>query len=464
MKKFCLLFPLLMMGWSFMIRAQSLEARLERAVKTFESDTMLRHGILGLHVSDISGRTIYSHNGEIGFAPASTQKILTGIAAMDILGADYRYKTTLYYNEPATGNEDGSLVLEPSGDPTLGSWRWSFTRDNAIFSEWVKAVQQEGIKLSPARPLVVHSGNFSSNLVPPGWIWQDIGNYYGAGPGGFNWRENQFDIHFKTASAIGGPVQKASVNPAYADSFKLDLKDLSTAAKGSGDNAYVYAKLNRSAELLVSGTLPAGESSFSISASHPDAVQYLSGFLSTKKGNVRFPQSAIGSEGVTDGKAIYTHYSPTLDSLCYFFIRKSVNFYGEALLRTLAYEEEGSGVPDKGLEILRAFWKEKGIDPAAIAIHDGSGLSPLNRVTPKALVQALAYARGKSYYPSFYNSLPLINNMKMKSGSIEGARAYAGYHKAKNGKEYIFAILVNNYYGAPASIVKKMWGILDHLK
>lgn len=464
MKKFCLVFMVMITCWCQGLYAQALKAKLERAVKTLESDTMLRHGILGLYVTDLSGQTVFSHNGDLGFAPASTQKILTGIAALDILGPDYRYKTVLYSDAAETGPDAGQLILEPSGDPTLGSWRWDFTRDNAIYSQWIKALAREGIKPKTMKPLIIHEGNFDRNLVPEGWIWQDIGNYYGAGPGAFNWRENQFDIHFKTSATAGGPVQKASVNPVYADSFQLDLRDLTTAAKGSGDNAYVYAKLNRSGELMVTGTLPAGESSFSISASHPDAVQFFSGFLSSKADQDKFPTAAVARYGVTDGKVVYTHYSPGLDSICYFFIRKSVNFYGEALLRTLAFEEEGMGTAEKGIEIMQAFWKKNGIDPAAIAIRDGSGLSPLNRVTPKALVQALAYARGKNYYSSFYNSLPLINNMKMKSGSIEGARAYAGYHRSKDGKDYIFAILVNNYYGSPAAVVKKMWGVLDNLK
>jgi D-alanyl-D-alanine carboxypeptidase/D-alanyl-D-alanine-endopeptidase (penicillin-binding protein 4) len=54
--------------------------------------------------------------------------------------------------------------------------------------------------------------------------------------------------------------------------------------------------------------------------------------------------------------------------------------------------------------------------------------------------------------------------MKMKSGSIGGARAYAGYHKATSGKEYSFSIIVNNFDGSSAEIVRKMYKLLDVLK
>jgi D-alanyl-D-alanine carboxypeptidase/D-alanyl-D-alanine-endopeptidase (penicillin-binding protein 4) len=54
--------------------------------------------------------------------------------------------------------------------------------------------------------------------------------------------------------------------------------------------------------------------------------------------------------------------------------------------------------------------------------------------------------------------------MKMKSGSIGGARAFAGYHTAKDGRQYVFSIIVNNYDGSPGEVVKKMYKVLDVLK
>ncbi|MEP7319211.1 MAG: D-alanyl-D-alanine carboxypeptidase, partial [Panacibacter sp.] len=64
----------------------------------------------------------------------------------------------------------------------------------------------------------------------------------------------------------------------------------------------------------------------------------------------------------------------------------------------------------------------------------------------------------------FYNALPLYNGMKMKSGTIGGAKAYAGYHTSKSGTEYTFAIIINNYDSDAGSIVPKMFKVLDELK
>ena len=95
---------------------------------------------------------------------------------------------------------------------------------------------------------------------------------------------------------------------------------------------------------------------------------------------------------------------------------------------------------------------------------DGSGLSPQNRVTAGAEVKVLQYAKTRPWFASFYNALPLYNDMKMKSGSIGGARAFAGYHTSKSGMEYVFSIIVNNYDGSSAEMVKKLYKILDELK
>ncbi|MGB8191980.1 MAG: D-alanyl-D-alanine carboxypeptidase, partial [Chitinophagaceae bacterium] len=114
--------------------------------------------------------------------------------------------------------------------------------------------------------------------------------------------------------------------------------------------------------------------------------------------------------------------------------------------------------------LVRDFWATKGIDKAAINIMDGSGLSPQNRVTADALVKALQFAKTAPWYTSFYESIPTYNGMKIKSGSIGGGRAFAGYHTSVQGKEYIVSILVNNYTGSSGEVVKKMYKVLDALK
>jgi D-alanyl-D-alanine carboxypeptidase/D-alanyl-D-alanine-endopeptidase (penicillin-binding protein 4) len=114
--------------------------------------------------------------------------------------------------------------------------------------------------------------------------------------------------------------------------------------------------------------------------------------------------------------------------------------------------------------IVKRFWKEKGMDENELTIVDGSGLSPLNRVTTHAQVEILKYATTKSWFSCFKTALPEYNGMTMKSGTIRGVKGFCGYHKAKNGKEYIFSFLVNNYNGSASALVNKMYKVLDNLK
>ncbi|HXB92668.1 MAG TPA: D-alanyl-D-alanine carboxypeptidase, partial [Puia sp.] len=146
------------------------------------------------------------------------------------------------------------------------------------------------------------------------------------------------------------------------------------------------------------------------------------------------------------------------------FLKKSINLYGEALIKTIGLEKAGVATTEKGVELVRKFWSEHGIDASAIHIVDGSGLSPQNRVTAEALVRVLQYAKSRPWYVSFYKALPVINGMYMKSGAIGGSRSYAGYQVAADGRDYIFSILVNNYDGSSADVVKKLFAILNVLK
>ena len=95
---------------------------------------------------------------------------------------------------------------------------------------------------------------------------------------------------------------------------------------------------------------------------------------------------------------------------------------------------------------MKDFWKEKiGIDLFALNIYDGSGLSPANRITTMAMAQVLQFIRMEPWFGSFYNSLPVYNGMKMKSGSISDVIAYTGYQMTSSGTPVVFSIIVNNY-------------------
>ncbi|HET9430356.1 MAG TPA: D-alanyl-D-alanine carboxypeptidase, partial [Chitinophagaceae bacterium] len=265
---------------------------------------------------------------------------------------------------------------------------------------------------------------------------------------------------------IGDSVSIVRTSP--MQEFKM-VCEVRTAAANTGDNAYLY--FEPSSELIyVRGTIPCCVDSFTISGSVPNGGIYAAGALSEFLASNHIQSSAFSMTPAgnfasnKEVKNLYTHISPPLDSIIYWFNKKSINLYGEALVKTIAYEKQGFGRTDSGINIVKKFWKEKGLDENELNIYDGSGLSPLNRVTTHAQVEILRHAKSRQWFPYFYASLPEFNNMKMKSGTINDVKGFCGYHAAKDGKEYIFSFLVNNYNGKSSQLVTKMYKVLDKLK
>ena len=130
---------------------------------------------------------------------------------------------------------------------------------------------------------------------------------------------------------------------------------------------------------------------------------------------------------------------------------------------------------DKGVEVLKKFWKKRGISCSTI-LYDGSELAATNRVTAEFVSEILKYMATTSIYSEqFMNSLPtagvngnvksflhdtcLQGNAKIKSGSMSGVRCYAGYIQ-RDDKEYTVGIFANNYHCKPGEINKAIEEIL----
>jgi D-alanyl-D-alanine carboxypeptidase/D-alanyl-D-alanine-endopeptidase (penicillin-binding protein 4) len=469
MKTFFLGFSLLISSISF---GQKEIERVGTAFKIFEADSQFKHASISLYVVDSkTGKPVFDKNSQIGLAPASCQKVITSAAAFELLGKGYRYKTQIGYDGNIEGNTlKGNLIVKISGDPTLGSWRWEDTKMDIVKQKILAALKTKSIK-NIEGDFIIDDSKWSTQATPGGWTWDDMGNYYGAGARGLNWNENQYDIILKPGKNVGDSVELLSTEPKLQVSVLIN--ELKTAKAGSGDNSIIYLPEDGLIGYL-RGTVPLGSKTFKISGAMPNAsTSYtneienlfhnneitLTGksktstlfYLSKKKIPVAF-------------KTIVTLNSPTLDSINYWFLQKSVNLFGETFVKTIAYEKTAFGSTDTGINIIKDFWVKNGIERSALHIIDGSGLSPANRVTTNALVTVMQYAQKQNWFSSFYNALPLQNDIKMKSGYIGGVRSYTGYIKNKSGAEYTFAFIINNYDGNPGAVREKMWKLLDILK
>lgn len=455
---------------------QPAELRLANAFKTFENDNQFSHAIISLYVvNSETGKVVFDKNGQLGLAPASCLKVVTSASAFELLGKDYRFTTYIGTDAQSDDTFDaGSLFIIGRGDPTLGSWRWKNTTDTAVFSG-IAAILKKHKKTRFSGNLYVDDLYYGLLPMPEGWIWQDMGNYFGAPCFGFNWHENQYDLLLQPGEQEGAATTVLSIDPQPGN---INLYNgITTGAKGSGDNAFIYSS-PYTQQVITKGTIPLQKGSFKISGSlgNPAASfkNDLAGYL-RKTGIAIRSESYANSEQKLAGKPVYkataildSIMSPSLDNINHWFMQKSINLYGEAFLKAIGKQYHPAvntdNLYDSSISTIKAFWSKNGIDKPALNIIDGSGLSPANRVTANALVAILQYAKKQNWYPSFLDALPAQNGIKMKSGYIGGVRSYAGYINSKSGTAYTFAFIINNYDGSPATVREKMWKLLDILK
>ncbi|MBL1407718.1 D-alanyl-D-alanine carboxypeptidase/D-alanyl-D-alanine endopeptidase [Sphingobacterium faecale] len=452
--------------------AQSIHQNLDKRFQSFLAQPGLKNGMASLHVIDKNtGNTVFEKNSDIGLPTASTLKVITSITALDLLGANYTYKTKLYYTGiiDSTGVLHGDIVIQGSGDPTLGSDRYEQTKGQTLLNKWVNTIKNAGITAIEGR-IIGDDRLYNGHDLPGGWIWTDMGNYYGAGISALNWQENKAGINFQ-AGSLSNPALIASTTTDL--SYLQLINTVKTGRPGSGDNVYAYSA-PYSEKIYLRGTY-GQDLKKTIEISLPDPAFALAFDLSKaiNASGIFVSSTPTTGQRLVEQDSIFPnktaeldiHTSPNLTDIVYWFNQKSINLYGEAILRSIAYLSGGKTSTYDGANYLQKFWQQKlQLSISELDIIDGSGLSPQNNVTTNAMNRIMQYAIKRPWYESFTKSLPIYNEMTMKSGTIGGTLGYTGYHKAKDGKEYTFTIIVYNYTGSASKMRQSMFSVLDILK
>jgi D-alanyl-D-alanine carboxypeptidase/D-alanyl-D-alanine-endopeptidase (penicillin-binding protein 4) len=452
--------------------SQTLQQKIQTAFNRFQADSQCRYASISLTVLDAkTGEQVFAANPNMGLAPGSTLKTITAVTALNILGADYKFHTQFSYRGTidADGTLNGDVIIRGYGDPTLGSWRWETTKESYVLSQMVSALKKAGIKRVTGR-VIGDDSYLGTQSVPDGWIWQDLGTYYGAGTSALCWRENQFNIKLRTGE-VNTPISITGTVPAMPYlTFKSELLN---APAHTGDQGYPYLPSFGSNIMYVRGTYAIDQTKKSIAAAIPDPAYDLAWRLTDTLKALGISVSDISESALTlkskgqpipqSTVSLLTITSPDMRSILYWQNHISINLYAEQLLKTLTEKNKTAPSTANGVKTLQNFWTTKGIDSNTLNIFDGSGLSPGNRVTTLTMARILQSATKESWYHIFYDSLPVYNDIHMKSGSINGAQAFTGY-QTHQGRELCFSIIVNNYNGSSRGIKDKMYKVLDELK
>lgn len=459
--------------------------QLLTTLEQFQASPAARLGTVALSVKRIrDGQCLIDYNAGQSLSPASTLKLITTATALAVLGPSFTYTTTLEYDGTLRDSIlNGNLYVRGSGDPSLGSWRFADYADTpTLLTTWANAVAGAGIR--QIQGAVIGDGSlYTGQPIPDTWPWGDIGNYYGAGLGALNMNENLYRVVFKPAKTIGSPAPVVRTEPSLP---YLTLSNrVITDAPGTGDQVVIYAA-PFTTQVDLSGKVPSGRAEFVVKGALPDPAYTTAFALSERLQQDSIPVSTPPTPyrlrllPVTAGKRVklLEHKSPPLTELVQQTNFQSLNLYAEALLRTTALALNPSADTfDKSVKAVETFWRGRGIHLDGFRPKDGSGLSTVGSITADNMTSILTGMAKEKTFAQFYESIPVVGesgtvrklarttlaagNVRAKSGSIEGVRAYAGYFTASDGELMCFSVLVNKYTpGQTPSVVAQLARIL----
>lgn len=468
---FVLLFPFL-----FLLAQGNKQA----VVNQFVNHSGLKHASVGFVVKDFSGRVIAGHNQDKSYTPASILKVVTTATALEVLGADYRYKTTLAKDK----NNPNRLLIHGYGDPTLGTEHLD-NIPQAFTTTW----SNEIVRAFPRQDnldILVIDNYFGYRGVSRKWIHEDLGNYYAASSYGISVFDNTYRLSFNT-KGVSLPVI-IGTEPEMKDLRFTNTLELNTTGR---DNGYILGS-PMSNERVVIGNIPANRAKFTIKGDIPNPGLYLGQTISSvlegmgrKVSSVETTYDSYHQEMHSSNKTVYnenvfyTHLSPTLAEIAKDVNVRSNNHYAEHLIRTLGRVENPdiySLALEEGIKKVENVWTGKGLNTDALFMYDGCGLAPTNAVSAEFMTDLLVYMQTRSENSmTFLGTFPqagkagtvrsllkgtrLEGKVFVKSGSIGDVQCFAGYC-IDGDKKYAFTIMVNKYNAPRNQVVRAIEQLL----
>jgi len=477
-------FLTLLIVWSFLLAIQSATGhsrslipndsiatqRLLLLLNQFQNNPVARFGTVSLSVRRVrDGQPVIDYKSRQTMSTASTLKLITTATALAVLGPTFSYTTALEYDGSIRDSTlTGNIYIRGSGDPSLGTWRYSGGPDTpTLLTIWAGAIRRAGIRRVQGS-VIGDASLYTNSPVPDTWPYSDLGNYYGAGLSGLNINENLYRVFFRPGNAVTAPATFLRTDPTLP--YVTLTNTVSTDAAGTGDQVNIYGAPFANQQWLT-GKIPLDSKEFSVKGSLPDPA-FFAAFALTNQ--LQQTGISVANQPTTYGPGqpapkaplkrvvIHTQYSPPLTELAQQTNFQSINLYAEGLMRTTGVRLVPSlRTTDEAVEAIENFWRNKGVNLDGFQMRDGSGLSTVGGLTADNMTGILARMGQEQAFPAFYETIPVVGqsgtvrnlarnsaaagNVRAKSGSIEGVRAYAGYFTAANGEPMAFSMMVNRF-------------------
>ena len=471
--------------------ARTLEARIDAILARPE----FKHTMFGIEFYSLDTNTpIYTLNADKLFVPGSTTKLVTMGSALQVLGADYRFRTRVYRTGEldARGTLDGDLVLVASGDPNLsgrirdgetlalenmdhsygGADSHGLDGDPlAVIRKLAAGVSARGIKRVTGRVVV------DASLFPEGE--RDGGTGFVISPVVVN--DNAIDILLTPAKE----GQRAAVRIAPLTAYATFVNQTTTGKPGSSVSIQVEADVahgDGTHTVTIGGSIPADMQSFMYAYRVPQPTRFAEIVFAEalhERGTVAAPREASSAAVAQPGSytpdhVVAEHVSPPFAEEVKITLKLSQNLHASATPLLLgAVGGPAAGEPQaaavRGFARMRQFLETTGADVSGASQSDGAGANA--HFTPDFMVHYLAFMAKQPGAKVFHDALPILGrdgtlwNVQVKSpaaghvfaktgtyaaedllhdGIMVNGKGLAGYLTTIDGRHLAFAIYANN--------------------
>ncbi len=420
-------------------------------------------------VSLKDNKILYQTNQSKPLAPASNLKLVTSAAALTLLKPEHRFKTVIYGDSYVrSGKLNGNLYLKGFGDPDLtGERLWRM----------VRKLKNTGIT-EVTGDLIADESFFDSKEIGEGWKIARYGDsVYSARISALSVNRNTVEVWIRSGNK-NGTKGIITLDPDN-DFFQIDNKTYTA-------NGYSRMIISRVAlpdgrnKVLVKGSIPLGSHS-EVNRINLDNPALYTGYVLAKimeKEGIKIKGKIRKAVTPTTAVPLMNSNSRTLSAIVYDFNKNSVNIIGEILLKYIGATYRGlPGSAEKGSDVIKKDFFEKmvKVNTKDFKMVDGSGLSPLNRITSEQFSKVLGYMYKHIHLQSDYMaSLPVSGadgtlrkrsrrtegerKYRAKTGFINGVSCLSGYTYSKDGEPIAFSIMMNNFsnMGSALSIQDKI--------
>ncbi len=406
---------------------------------------------------------LLSHNPDAALNPASTMKLVTSFAALDLLGPTYMWTTTLWAAGPRAGGVlDGDLVIKGRGDPTLTLERmWLLQRE----------LRARGVQHIRGG-LVLDTSYFSVPEHDPAAFDGEPFAPYNAAPGALVANFNALALRVKPQDDAVLIVPDLLL-PGVTLVSRVALAETTECNGWQGALVPAFPdEARRTLEIVGRYARDCGERVLALNLFEPAATfDFIFRALWDESGGT-LAGTTRGGTAPDDAPLLVFESEPLAQALVR-LNKYSSNVMARNLFLTLGAETFGApGTPDKGARAVRDSLARHGVSTRKLVLENGAGLSRIERVSAQALTDLLRAAQRTPWAAEFAASLPLAaqdgtlkrrfagsavaGRAHLKTGTLRDVSALAGYVHTLRGETVSVVMLVNHPHARASEAAQRV--------